>query len=350
MKILPIEKIREADAYTIKYEPIEDIDLMERAANELYEWITAGADEDKIFKIFCGLGNNGGDGFALGRLLAKSGFKVEIYVVRYSDKMSLSCQINYDRAKAILSINIIELTDKDNLPEIATDDIVVDAIFGSGLSRPVEGFIASVIDTINDSNAVVISIDTPSGFFCHTTNADNKGSIIKADYTLTFQFPKFGFLFPENDQYVGTWEVLNIQLHPDFITNVKVENFYLSPGNCKSFLKPRNKFSHKGTFGHGLLISGSYGKMGAAVLAAKAGLKAGAGLITCHIPSKGYNIIQTAVPSAMVSIDKDEEVFSWASDLDQYNALAIGPGLGTDTKLSINPSIILAINLHQNPA
>jgi NAD(P)H-hydrate epimerase len=332
MKILPIEKIREADAYTIKHEPIQDIDLMERAANELFEWIVAGADKQKRFTLFCGLGNNGGDGFALARLLNQAGFKVRVVVIWYAEKMSPSCLINYNKAKTINSIALIELKDKDQIPDISPDEIVIDAILGSGLTRTVEGYLATIIESINKCKAVVIAIDAPSGFFCDQSNTNNNGAIVRADYTPTFQFPKIGFLFPENDQYVGSWIVLDIQLHPDYISKVETNNFYSNSADCKLILKHRKKFSHKGSYGHGLLIAGGYGKMGAAVLAAKAGLKAGAGLITAHIPKKGYQIIQTAVPGAMVSIDSNKKEFSEVPLLDDYNAIAIGPGIGTDQK------------------
>ncbi len=330
MKILPIEKVREADAYTIKNEPIADIDLMERAATELFGWIIAKTEPGKKFIIFCGTGNNGGDGLALGRLLNDAGFPVEVAMVRYSEKLSPSCELNYTRIKKVNSIQLKELRDNDPLPEITNQDIVVDAIFGSGLTRPVKGHAGKVVDHINECNAVVISIDTPSGFFCDSTNSNNDGSIIKADYTLTFQFPKTGFVFPENDPYLGEWEVLPIGLHPNIIQQVNAKTFFTESEDCKELLKSRKKFSHKGTFGHGLLISGSYGKMGAAVLAAKAGLKAGAGLITAHIPKKGYSVVQTAIPEAMVSIDPDEEFFSTVPDLSPYNALAVGPGIGRE--------------------
>jgi NAD(P)H-hydrate epimerase len=329
MKILPIEKIQEADAYTIKHEPVADIELMERAARELSEWILAKSDPDKQFKIFCGPGNNGGDGFALARMLSDEDLKVEVVIVRFTDKMSPSCQTNYDRLKKIKKVKITEVKEKDPLPVIDKNDIVVDAIFGSGLTRPVKGFPGEVIDHINNSNAIVIAIDTPSGFFCDSTNTEHKGTIIVADYTLSFQFPKFGFLFPENEKFVGDWEVLPIGLHADYINQVEVKNFMIDPNDCKQILRVRSKFSHKGTFGHGLLIAGGYGKMGAAVLGSKAGLRAGAGLITAHIPTTGYEIIQTALPEAMVSIDPHEKFFSEVPKLDIYNAIAIGPGIGT---------------------
>lgn len=329
MKILPIEKIREADAYTLKHEPIADIDLMERAATELFEWIEAKTDPDKKINIICGLGNNSGDGFAVARMLKNAEFEVEVFIVLYADKMSPSCKTNYERVKKMNTIKITELREKDRVPEFTENEVVIDAIFGSGLTRPVTGFIGNIVDQINESKAIVISIDAPSGFFCDTTNTTNDGSIIKADYTLTIQFPKYGFLFPENDEYVGHWEVLPIGLHPEFIDQVEVKNHFITIKDCKEIIKPRKKFAHKGIYGHGLLIAGGYGKMGAAVLAAKAGLKAGAGLITTHIPAKGNDIIQTAVPAGMVSIDTNEKVFSEVPDLSKYNAIAIGPGIGT---------------------
>jgi len=332
MKILPIEKIREADAYTIQHEPIPDIDLMERASTELFEWIIAKINPQQNIKIYCGLGNNGGDGFALGRMLAKAGFKIELIVLWYADKMSPSCEINYKRAKDIESIALNELNKDNPIPEITREELVVDAIFGSGLTRPVEGFLATIIDSINNSSAVVVSVDAPSGFFCDITNTENNGKIIKADYTLTFQFPKLGFLFPENDEYVGDWEVLPIGLHPEYINKAEVHDFFLTSKELRPLTKPRTKFSHKGSYGHGLLIAGGYGKMGAAVLAAKAGLKAGAGLITSHIPKSGNVIMQIAVPAAMTSIDDNEMVFSQLPDLSKYTAIAIGPGIGTNKK------------------
>ncbi len=328
MKILSIDKIREADAYTIKNEPIADIDLMERAATELFAWIQAKAGIGKKFVIFCGTGNNGGDGLVLGRMLSESGFQVEVFLVRYSDKLSPNCEINYHRLKEIKSVKLVDLKENNSLPNINEDDLVIDAIFGSGLTRPVKGFAGNVVDHINKSKAVVIAVDTPSGLFCDTTNTENSGSIVKADYTLTFQFPKLDFVFPENDQYVGEWEVLPIGLHPEFINQVEVKNYFITHDDCKTILKSRKKFSHKGTFGHGFLISGSYGKMGAAVMASKAGLKAGAGLISVHIPKKGYSILQTANPEVMVSIDTEEEYFSYLPDISPYNALAVGPGIG----------------------
>ena len=213
--------------------------------------------------------------------------RLRLFWSRHSEKMSPSCLSNYEKILKITSVNLTEIKKGDTLPDLSGEAIVVDAIFGSGLTKPVTGFVAQVIDHINDSKSVVISVDVPSGFFCDATNTVNKGSIVKADYTLTFQFPKYGFLFAENDQYVGEWEVLPIGLHPDFIEKVKVKSHFLILADLRQIIKHRTKFSHKGTYGHGLLIAGSYGKMGAAVLAASAGIESWCRTDHCPYSQKG---------------------------------------------------------------
>ncbi len=330
MKILPIEKVREADAVTIKNEPIPSIDLMERAASTCSEWIKNNISKNRKIKVFCGPGNNGGDGLVIARLLSDINYSVEVCIIRFTEKSSEDFIINYQRLEKYQSIKVINLYEKDKLPGISKDEIVVDAIFGSGLSKPIKGFIAEVINHINSSEEVIISIDVPSGLFSDTSSLESRGAIIKADYTLTFQFPKFAFLFPENDQFVGKWEVLSIGLHQDFTDSVDVKNYFVGKSYFKDHLIKRKKFNHKGIFGHALLIAGSYGKMGAAVLSSKACLRSGAGLLTCHIPKNGYQIIQTTIPEAMVSIDKSDEFFTETPDISFYNAIGLGPGLGNN--------------------
>jgi len=329
MKILPVEKIREADAYTIAHEPIADIDLMERAAGQLFHWITKHVDTTHRFYVFAGLGNNGGDGLALSRKLIEAGYEVEVFVVRYSDKNSESFGINYKRFKDLGFNNLHDIKEADVFPEIDADAMVVDALFGSGLTRSVKGFPGEIIRKINATPAIKIAIDVPSGLFVDTSSKNAGGEIIRADYTLTFQFPKLAYLLPENDAYAGSWHVLNIGLHEQFIREVKVDNFYVLKRDVTLILKPRKKFSHKGNYGHALLIAGSYGKIGAAVLAAHAALRSGVGLLHVHIPQIGYNIMQTALPEAMLSIDRYENYFSDIPELAMFNAVGIGPGLGT---------------------
>jgi len=297
---------------------------------QCFKWIKKRISGRTIVKIFCGPGNNGGDGLVIARLLHNKGFNVRVFIVKFTDKYTEDFQTNFERLKNLEDAKVFELTENTPFPEVSADDMVIDAIFGSGLSKPVTGFVGDVIRKINQSGAVVIAIDMPSGLFSDECSVEKKGAIIKADYTLSFQFPKLAFLFPENESYVGEWQILPIGLMDEYVDTVEVKNHFIHSIDASLLLKTRTKFAHKGNFGHALLIAGSYGKMGAAVLASKAALTAGAGLVTTHIPEKGYHIIQTAAPEVMVSIDESETVFSKHPDLNLFNAVAIGPGIGTE--------------------
>lgn len=329
MKILPVEKIREADAFTIKNEPVASIDLMERAATQCYKWIKKRIDRKEPISIFCGPGNNGGDGLVIARLMSGNGYKVKTFVLMFTENHSEDFKINLDRLERTYDAETIKLHEGDKLPELQAGSIVIDAIFGSGLSKPVTGFPAQVIHHINRSLATTIAVDIPSGLFADQHSVTSGGAIVQAKYTLTFQFPKFSFLFPENEPFVGIWQVLPIGLMEEVTEKLTIRNFTVDQHDAHELLKTRNRFAHKGNFGHALLIAGSYGKMGAALLAAKSALRAGAGLVTAHIPKTGYSIIQTAAPEVMVSIDENEAIFSKHPDLSHYNAIGLGPGLGT---------------------
>lgn len=329
IKIFPVEKIREADAYTIKNEPISSVDLMERAATQCFDWIHNRKPHGKTIKIFCGTGNNGGDGLVVARLLASETYKCEVFITGFSDRFTEDFLINQKRLEAFPSVPVTVIKDGYEFPEIGKDDLVIDAIFGSGLSKPVLNFPSALIEHINNSGAVIIAVDIPSGLFADKLPSRDPGSITRADYTLTFQFPKLSFFYAETEQYVGEWHVLPIGLHPEFISKNDTTHFLSEPEDIRNLIKTRNRFSHKGNFGHALLIAGSYGKMGAAIIAAKACLRSGAGLVTAHIPKKGYEIMQTGFPEAMVSVDEEELCFSGIKDLSAYNAIGIGPGIGT---------------------
>ena len=329
MKILTSVQIREADSYTIKNEPVASIDLMERAATVCADWLARNYKTSASFRIFSGPGNNGGDGWAIARLLAEKGYKkVSIYLLNIADKLSPDSEINRQRLELQDSVKIKVLNSEKDFPEIDDSDIIIEGLFGSGLARPLTGLAASLVNYINRSESEIISIDIPGGLFGEDNSSNIKENIIKADRILTFQFPKLSFFFPENEPYAGEWHVLPIGLHPDFIDNVGTPYNYITDIEISESLKERKKFSHKGTFGHGLLISGSYGMMGAAVLGAKAALRAGAGLITAHIPRLGYDIIQTAIPEAIISIDKSDTAFTEFPGPGSFNAIAVGPGLG----------------------
>lgn len=341
MKILPVEKIREADAYTIQNEPVSSVDLMERAAFGCFQWIRERFDLFHPFYIFCGPGNNGGDGLVIARYLANSGYTVRVFVVGESDRFSDDFMVNFERLKQIQSITIEKISDSFNVPSLPEKCVMVDALFGSGLTRPVSGLFADVIRLINNSGCKIISIDIPSGLFADSYSADRDAAIVQANYTLTFEFPKLAFFFPENARFVGEWHIIPIGLLKEYTDRVDVKNYTIESDDVARHLIRRGKFSHKGHFGHGLLIAGGYGKMGAAVLAARAAMRSGAGLITAHIPASGYPIMQTAAPEVMVSIDSHELYFSRHPDLTLYNAIAVGPGLGTNEKTQIALKLLI---------
>jgi hydroxyethylthiazole kinase-like uncharacterized protein yjeF len=332
MKILPVEKIRKADAYTIANEPVASVDLMERAATTCYHWLRKRVDKKRRVLVFCGLGNNGGDGLVIARLMAQDDYSLEIYIIRYSEKCSDDFQVNYDRLKDIGKVVLKELMDGDLLPPILPDDVVIDAIFGLGLSKPVVDFPARVIRHINASQALVVAIDMPSGLYNDEHTDAGAGAVIQADFTLSFQFPKLAFMFSENDSFVGDWKLFDIGLQTGFMSESEVKNFLLTGKMVGALLKSRTKFAHKGFFGHALLIAGSHGKMGASVLASKACLRSGVGLLHTHTSVKGYQVIQTAVPEAMVTIDPEEDCFSVLPDLAPFTAIGVGPGIGLSEK------------------
>jgi NAD(P)H-hydrate epimerase len=325
MKILSAAQTRELDAYTIRHEPVASIDLMERASLSFINWFVSKFDNNQPVAIFCGLGNNGGDGLAIARLLLERKYKVEVWIVQYADNSSADFKANYERLNGLLPIQ--KIRHEKNIPILAQQSIIIDAIFGSGLSRPVEGIAAQVIESINKANSIVVAVDIPSGLYVDAYNWDTH--IIQADYTLSFQLPKLSFLLPQNEKYVGEWHITDIGLHPEKIKQTATPYFYLDEALVKILVKKRNKFSHKGTFGHALLVGGSYGKMGAAVLATRACLHSGVGLLTVHVPACGYEIMQISVPEAMTITDVEENLISALPDTEYYSAIGIGPGLGT---------------------
>jgi NAD(P)H-hydrate epimerase len=327
IKILSVKQIREADSFTILNEPIKSIDLMERAASKCAEWLIGKISGQKV-KVFCGMGNNGGDGLALVRILLADFIRAEAFIVHHGKTFSEDSSLNLKRLEELAPEIIHHIYTENDIPEIDQTDVVVDAVFGSGLSKPVTGIAALVFDQINNSKAITIAIDIPSGLFADAYTDPSKGTIIAADYTLTFQLPKLSFFFSQNDRFCGEWVILDIHLHPEFIEQVPTKTFLLTKEDIAPILKPRGRFSHKGTYGHALLIAGGKGKTGAAILSAKAAIRSGLGLLTVHLPEDAAIPLQTAVPEAMISYDQSKDVFSRIPDLSNYNAIGIGPGIG----------------------
>lgn len=322
LKILSAQQIRELDVYTIQHEPIASIDLMERACQAFVQWFVQRYDASHKIGIICGTGNNGGDGLGIARLLRDWSYPVSVWIVRGSVKETDDFKINLKRLPQEIKVKDFGDAAKADL---SSCHILIDAIFGSGLSRPAEGSYEQAILAINSSDAVRVAVDIPSGLF---PDKHSSGTIINAHYTATFQSAKLSFLLPENHSYVGEWCVVDIGLSKIFLKDVSTPYYYLTRKYVKKILKQRSTFDHKGNNGRALLIAGSYGKMGACILAARAALRAGVGLLTTHVPQTGYSIIQSAVPEAMASVDGHQETFSSPPALDGFDVIGIGPGLG----------------------
>jgi hydroxyethylthiazole kinase-like uncharacterized protein yjeF len=256
MQLLSAQQIQELDAYTCANEPITSINLMERAAEALCEEI--GVREGYLnLTIICGKGNNGGDGLALARLISKKGIPVQVIVIDYTTNSSPNFLANLKR---LPKKNIAFLETKE-LPVIPPENIIIDALLGTGLSRPLSGVLADVVQQINSLTNRVISIDIPTGLFCEDNSGNDSKLIVQAEQTLTFHCPKFSFMFAENAAHVGHFSVLDIGLLEQK-SGVFSANKWVKEQDVKALLRPRHPFSHKGTFGHGLLLAGALWKHG----------------------------------------------------------------------------------------
>ncbi len=330
MKIFTAAQIKACDAYTIKASLIRSVELMERAATKCAGWIKDNFPKDTLFVVLCGTGNNGGDGLAVARLLQQRGYGVKAFVLHISKDLSPDCAANLQRLQAIDS-ELAGIVEPDTfITDIPPNIIIIDAILGTGLSRPTEGWVAAFINHVNHLPNRKIAIDIPSGLPADTT-PDKDSAVLKVQDTLSFQFYKRAFLHPESGLYAGNVHLLDIGLDKTFIQATHTQFRTIDAADIAAIYKPRQPFSHKGTYGSVLLVGGSYGKMGAMVLSAKAALRAGAGLVSTLVPGYGYHILQTAVPEAMCSTSGDrviEKIEGW----EHVSAVGVGPGMGTDSK------------------
>lgn len=327
MKIFKTQQIQLLDQYTIEQEPVSSIKLMERAADALFEAYTETFGFNRPVLIFAGPGNNGGDALALARKLLKINIDIKVILLK-ENKVSTNCEINKNR---LLEINgeIFEEQNKQFVaPELKSNTLIIDGLFGSGLSRPLDGIYKDAIRWINSSNCEILSIDIPSGLQGEN-NPDIATPIVKAHQTFSLQFAKLAFLLPESGVFVGDWTILNIGLHPRAIAQTDTNYFLVSKTDVQKFLKKRSRFSHKGTYGHALIVAGSKDMAGAAILASKAAIRSGAGLVTTHSAACNRIIIQTSIPEIIFHSDVNKDVISQSIDTEKYNVLAIGPGIGT---------------------
>lgn len=327
MKILDQKQAYEADRVTLERQGISGAALMERAARALFEWLQARFPGGAVpFHIFCGIGNNGGDGLALARLLARNGDRVQVYIVPYSDKRSPDFLLNLQALQKV-GINPVELSENSAFPPMETGAVAVDALFGIGLTRPPAPWVRTLIGRLNASGAPIVSVDLPSGLPMHRVPAFPEG-VVLADTVLTFGSPKLVFFLPQTGVYVKEWQVLDIGFDHGFMSEVQTEFELFTAQEARALYRPRNKFSHKGTYGHAMLIGGSFGKIGAVALAARACLGSGAGLVTAWLPGCGVVPLQAAVPEAMAGTAGEDGHLSVFPPQGEGYTCGLGMGLG----------------------
>lgn len=346
-KIFPTTKIKELDAYTIANEPVASIDLMERASKALTKAIAERWDADTPVTVFAGPGNNGGDALAVSRLLAARGYKLEVYLFNTQNSLSPDCEANKTKLAGLANITFHEVTSQFVPPVLTIDHVVIDGLFGSGLNKALSGGFAAVVKYINASSATVVAIDIPSGLMGEDNTYNVASCIIRANLTLSLQLPKLSFLFAENETYVGEWQLLDIGLSEEAMNETDTDFYLLENDDLSYKVKSRTRFAHKGDFGRALLIAGSQGMAGASVLAARACLRSGVGLLTVHVPFCNNNIVQTSVPEAMTQIDISDTCFASPADTDDFQAVAIGPGLGKAAETEV--ALLEQIDACQTP-
>ncbi|HEK19468.1 MULTISPECIES: NAD(P)H-hydrate dehydratase [unclassified Mucilaginibacter] len=327
LPLLTSNQIREADAYTIAHEPVNSIDLMERASKAFVGWfINHFQDKQQSIAVYCGTGNNGGDGLAIARLLVDHGYtQLSVIITRFTDKASSDFNTNLFRIKET-SIPLTELTQvEDHYAETAS--LVIDAMLGSGINKPLTGHYQTLVKCLNRLNKTTVAVDVPTGFYTDG-EIEADALVLRADLVITFQQPKINFLLPESGLHINCFEVVDIGLSRNFIDEVNTPYYYVQEHDIKAVAKPRKRFSNKGTYGHALVIAGKDETMGAALLASSACAHAGAGLTTACIPQSGLIALNSAMPEVMALIRKTGEPphIEW----DKYSVIAVGPGLGTE--------------------
>jgi hydroxyethylthiazole kinase-like uncharacterized protein yjeF len=326
MKILSAEQIRAWDLATMKRQGISSFELMERAATAIADWVVAHFNAQTPFIILCGTGNNGGDGLALTRLLLERGYGVRAFVVKHTSGYSPDCGANLERLVALDPDAVGILADGEFITELPKEIVVIDAIFGTGINRPLDGYVADFIKHINAIGNRIIAIDLPSGMDSDEPLPEG-AMMIRAQDTLCLQQFKRAMLHPESGAACGEVHLLDIALDRDFQEGIATHWQTLSPAFLKTRYRPRKAFTNKGSHGTAHLIGGSHGLIGAIVLAGRSAGRAGAGKVRLLIPECGYTVAQTLAPETMCATSGTDflsDFHGW----EESRGIGIGPGLG----------------------
>ncbi len=325
--ILTAEQLRQAEAYTIAHEPIASINLMERAAVSCANKLMEHLAYDVPVVVLAGMGNNGGDGLAVARNLHSAGQQeVSVVVLRYKTGGTAYHTANVRRAREA-GVRVDFLEEGSELPTFSAQALVVDALFGTGLQRPITGWLKTIVTALNARPNQVLAIDMPSGLFADDNGRNDRDAIVQADRTFTLELPKRALFMADHAIYTGDWEVVPIGLDRAFIATLPTEAHLLESTDVATLLPRRNRVAHKGVFGHAWLLAGGPGKVGAAILSAKACARSGCGLITVHVPAGQGRVIHSFLPEAMVSVDEGP-CLSVLPKFGNAAAIGVGPGLG----------------------
>ena len=331
MKIFTTENIRKIDRYTIDDEGVSSQELIHRVAEGVVGEIISRWSPSKPTMVFAGAGNNGADALIVAKLLIEAGFNTHVVLINVKgDSLSRDCRLAREELMSLGNVSMTEVVPAAHIPPLTADHLVVDGLFGTGLHNPLEGGYMAMARYINESGATVLSIDVPSGMFGDWNTRVLARNVVHADYTVAVQFPRLAFFLSDNADLVGKWKVVDIGLSRRAIEETPTKYFYIEKDDVKRVLKVRPDFCSKADFGHALLISGCYGMMGAAVLAARGALRAGVGKLSVHSARCGFNVLQTAVPEALFSPDRNDIVISDMTPRFSYTAIGVGPGIGTN--------------------
>lgn len=346
-KIFTGEYIKALDQYTIEHDKVSSIDLIDRAAHTFVErFCRLYSSTNGSIVVFAGSGNNGADALSIAQILYKRNYSIKVYLFNTSKSLSPECNEKKESLLSLPSLPLIEVVDSFEFPELSSRTIIIDGLFGCGLNRDLAGGYLKLVQFINNSDCKVVSIDIPSGMNPNQTRFGNNENIIHANYTLTFEFPKKAFFFSESKPYTGDVEVLNIGLSQEGKELLPSDYLQTTDLDIDQLLRPRDQYAHKGTFGHTLLIAGSRGKMGAAILAAKGALRSGVGKLTALVPNSiGEFVMHTAIPEAMLMVDDATDPLAQSIPLQDFNSIAIGPGLGqSDHSFRLLENVLMRAN------
>ncbi|MDE6514386.1 MAG: NAD(P)H-hydrate dehydratase [Muribaculaceae bacterium] len=349
MKIFSSDQVREIDRKTIENEGVSTLQLIERVAEGVAVEVVSRLKANSRIAIFAGSGNNGADALMAALMLYEQGYKPEVFLFNIGgDKLSQACADCRDQLLgAFPDADFTEVIKQFNRPHLDANYIVVDGLFGIGLREALTGGFRELTKFISDSGATVISIDVPSGLFADWNPNAVARNMVHATVTLGVQFPHLAFFFAENAPIVGEWKTIDIGLSAKEIRRTQAAFYMIERADIKRLLRPRPAFSSKADFGSALLVSGSYGMMGAAILAARGCLRAGAGKVTVFSPRCGYEAVQSAVPEAMFAACNSDLTIGEIHASHPYSAIAVGPGIGTSE--ATTSALEKFLTLHDRP-